>query len=167
MKYEIDIVSESEYPFVLGIWESSVRATHTFLTEEDIDYYRPRILNSHLKNLQLSCIRKGSSHIIGFMGVAGNSLEMLFIHPDHLGKGHGKMLLMHAIYQMGIHRVDVNEDNKNALRFYQKNGFQIRGRSDGDGSGKAHPLLHLELKSSRIIVLLRFFKRIKRWLTVH
>ena len=42
-------------------------------------------------------------------------------------------------------RVDVNEQNEPAVKFYLLMGFAIEGRSDLDGTGKPFPLLHLRL----------------------
>ena len=40
-------------------------------------------------------------------------------------------------------RVDVNEQNPEALGFYLANGFEVTGRSPLDGQGRPFPLLHL------------------------
>jgi hypothetical protein len=40
-------------------------------------------------------------------------------------------------------RVDVNEENPSGRRFYAARGFQQVGRSEIDGQGRRHPLLHL------------------------
>lgn len=60
----------------------------------------------------------------GFAGVAGNSLEMLFVHADFRGRGIGKTLLTHVIEEHGVRAVDVNEDNAQAVRFYEIFGFE-------------------------------------------
>lgn len=41
-------------------------------------------------------------------------------------------------------KVDVNEENPQALAFYLHMGFNIAGRSEVDGNGKPHPLLFLQ-----------------------
>nr|WP_315157420.1 hypothetical protein [uncultured Flavobacterium sp.] len=40
MKYKIDNITKTEYNEVVNIWEASVRATHHFLKEEDIQYFK-------------------------------------------------------------------------------------------------------------------------------
>ena len=47
------------------------------------------------------------------------------------------MLVQHAINDLGITRVDVNEQNEQALGFYEHLGFKVTSRSDLDGQGKA------------------------------
>jgi len=39
--------------------------------------------------------------------------------------------------------VSVNEQNQDALRFYQACGFVVGTRSDTDGDGRPFPLLHM------------------------
>ena len=79
MKYKIDNIKKTEYNDVVDIWEASVRATHHFLKEEDIQYFKPLILNTYLDAVELKCVRNEEDKIIGFLGVADENLEMLFI----------------------------------------------------------------------------------------
>ena len=78
MELKIDIIHKSEYQEVVDVWESSVRATHHFLKEEDIEYFKPLILNTYLDVVELRCIRNKEHKIVGFLGVAEQNLEMLF-----------------------------------------------------------------------------------------
>lgn len=99
MEHKIDDINKTEYPNVVALWEASVRATHHFLKEEDIAYFKPLILNEYLdaKNLE-------------------------------------------------VKKVDVNEQNEQALGFYEHHGFKTIGRSELDASGKPYPILHMALK---------------------
>ncbi|WPR73978.1 GNAT family N-acetyltransferase [Algoriphagus sp. NG3] len=146
MNYKITEIDPSEYPHVVDLWEASVRATHDFLPEEDILFFKPLILNEYLKAVELNCVRADSGKILGFSGVAEGNLEMLFIHPYQAGKGIGKTLLDHAVLLQRVDKVDVNEQNPRALEFYLKNGFKVIGRSEVDGLGKPYPILHMEFK---------------------
>lgn len=145
MKHTIDTIQKLEYPEVVEVWEASVRATHDFLKEEDIQYFKPLILNTYLDAVELRCIRNEQQNIIGFLGVAEQNVEMLFIHPDYRGKSIGKSLLTYAIEQMNATKVDVNEQNEQAVGFYQYFGFHVINRSELDASGKPYPILHMEL----------------------
>lgn len=146
MNYQIERIEKSDYQEVVDVWELSVRATHHFLKEEDIAYFKPLILNTYLDAVDLRCIKNADGKIIGFSGVAEDNLEMLFIHPDQRGKGIGKQLLAYAIKEQGVTKVDVNEDNQQALGFYERFGFKTYGRSALDGLGKPYPILHLKLE---------------------
>lgn len=146
MNHKIIGIQESEYLEVVTVWEASVRATHHFLDEADIAFYRPLILNEYLKMLELASIRNDNNEIMGFIGIAEDKLEMLFIHPDSRSKGIGKELLRYAIEKMKVTKVDVNEENEQAIGFYKYFGFITVDRSAIDGQGKAYPLLHMELE---------------------
>ena len=143
MNYKIDRIDPSEYVDVVTLWEISVRETHDFLKEEDISFFKPLILNNYLNAVELRCIRDESGEIYGFSGVSEGNLEMLFVHPDQMGKGIGKALLSYAIEHQQVTKVDVNEQNPHAKEFYLKNGFMVVGRSELDGTGKPYPIVHM------------------------
>jgi Acetyltransferases len=138
--------SINDYETLITIWENSVRATHDFLKEEDLQFYKPLILNKYFHHVRLFCHKDGNLEITGFMGIAEDNLEMLFINPVFRGKGIGKELLIYAIEQQQVKRVDVNEQNAQAAGFYTHMGFRIVNRSEFDGAGKPYPILHMELK---------------------
>lgn len=83
--------------------------------------------------------------IQGFVGVHDEKIEMLFLLDQARGKGIGKMLLQHAIKHLGAVKVDVNEQNPQAVGFYQRMGFKIESRSPLDDMGKPFPILHMTL----------------------
>lgn len=145
MKNRIDYIDKVEYREVVDVWEASVRATHRFLKEEDIAYFKPLILNTYLDVVELRCYRDENYKIIGFVGVADGNIEMLFIHPAHRGRRIGKTLLNYALKNFNVTKVDVNEQNEQAVGFYKHSGFETIGRSELDASGKPYPILHMEL----------------------
>ncbi|OEK03731.1 GNAT family N-acetyltransferase [Roseivirga sp. 4D4] len=138
-------VSKEEYPEIVEVWEASVRATHHFLPEADIQYFKPLILNTYLDAVELRCIKDSEGKVLGFLGVAERSIEMLFMHPSVIGKGLGRQLLNYAIEHFKAFKVDVNEQNPEAVKFYQHCGFEVVSRSPLDPLGKPYPILHLSL----------------------
>lgn len=145
MQYKLDKINKNEYQEVVDVWEATVRATHHFLKEADIEYFKPLILNTYLDAVELRCIRDNGK-IVGFAGVADQNLEMLFIHPEYRGKNIGKALLDHSIGKLNVTKVDVNEQNEQAVGFYKHCGFVVIGRSELDPSGKPYPILHMKLE---------------------
>ena len=141
----ISDVTRDEYPEIVEVWEASVRATHNFLTEDDIQFFKPLILNEFLKAVNLRCAKSDDGRILGFLGVAQNTIEMLFLDPQNRGKGIGRTLVHYAIEQMGAEKVDVNEQNPDAVGFYKHMGFEVTSRSPLDSMGKPFPILHMTL----------------------
>ena len=123
---------------LLAVWESSVRATHSFLTESEIlrirDYV-PQALNGvvHL------VIAEENGCPAAFMGVENGQLEMLFAAAEHRGQGYGKALLQYGMERYGVKSLTVNEQNPQAVGFYAHMGFQTVRRS-----GTAYPILYME-----------------------
>ncbi|WP_230978938.1 GNAT family N-acetyltransferase [Flavobacterium supellecticarium] len=144
---EMTIVTPSiaDYIEITDLWEASVRATHTFLTEADIQYYKPLILNEYLKAVSLFCTRD-HNEIRGFIGLDDDKIEMLFIRPDYRGKGVGKALLDFAVKKQNARKVDVNEQNVQAVGFYEYLGFKTVKREPLDPNGKPFPILSMELQ---------------------
>lgn len=133
-----------EYPKIVDVWEASVRATHHFLEERHILYFKPLILRDYLKLVNLTCARNPSGKIIGFIGIAENKVEMLFIHPEYFGRGVGRKLMeMTMLEYPQINEVDVNEQNEQALGFYRHLGFKVFNRSELDPLGNPFPILHM------------------------
>lgn len=142
---KIEIVEKAEHLKLIEIWEASVRATHDFLAEADLQELKPLILQQYFDAVNLRCVKNENGEIQGFCGVHDDNIEMLFIAPDARGNGIGAKLVAHAINAQGASKVDVNEQNQQALGFYLHVGFKVTGRSPVDGQGKPYPLLHMAL----------------------
>jgi len=102
---------------VLKVWEASVRDTHDFLHAEDIDFYKAIVETIDFNQFDVRLALSEHDGVIGFIGVAENRLEMLFLRPDYRGKGIGKVLTRLAIDKLNVTEVDVNEGNTNAWGF--------------------------------------------------
>lgn len=137
--------SEADFDELTVLWEASVRATHTFLKEEDILFFKPLVRKQYLAAVNLHCIRDNNT-IKGFIGTVDDGIEMLFVHPSARGMGIGKALLQFAVQELQCTKVDVNEQNEQAVGFYLKQEFSITGRSETDAMGKPYPILHMALK---------------------
>ena len=137
----------TDFAELTDVWEASVRATHDFLPDSYIQLLRGLVKDQYLDAVMLICCKDPvSKRITGFAGVAAGKVEMLFVHPDYRGQGIGKCLLMFAINELNAERLDVNEQNSQAIGFYLKQRFEVIGRCEKDGMGQPYPLLHLRYK---------------------
>lgn len=141
----IQTAGPEDFPELVQVWEASVRATHDFLREEDFQHIKSVLASDFLPAVRLYLVRGERGRVLGFLGASDEMVEMLFVHPDSRGGGVGKRLLRFAVGELGLTRVDVNEQNGQAVGFYTHMGFRPTGRSPLDGMGKAYPLLHLAL----------------------
>ena len=87
----IAIVEKADHLQLIEIWESSVRATHHFLTEVDLQALKPLILEQYFDAVDLRCAKNAHGEILGFCGFHDGNIEMLFISPDARGKGVGAL----------------------------------------------------------------------------
>jgi putative acetyltransferase len=131
---------------VVDIWLRSVRATHTFLSEQDIQALLPHARDYLCSDgTELWALCADSGDLMGFMGMSGGKMDALFLAPEFQRRGGGRRLVRHAQQLRGELTVDVNEQNLAARRFYEACGFVVEGRSELDDAGRPFPLLHLRL----------------------
>lgn len=141
----IEPVRNDEASRLVAVWEASVRATHHFLSEADIQFFKPLVEDGVFGLPRLLGVRDDAGQLLAFLGVADDRMEALFVHPDARGTGIGRRLAQYAIAELGVRAVDVNEQNDQAVGFYRHLGFEVVGRSELDGTGKPFPLLHMRL----------------------
>ena len=82
---------------LVDIWLRSVRATHAFLTEKDIQALYPQVLNVRLPAVRVWVCEDEAGEIAGFIGLKGNKVDMLFVDASKRGKGAGRRLLNFAL----------------------------------------------------------------------
>lgn len=145
LSYLIVPYQEKYHDQLVEIWYQAVVHTHKFLAGQDLEFYRQLVQNGALKEVEIWVELKEGSEPIGFIGLDGAKIEMLFVDPNYHGKGTGRRLIQYAEKLKGPNlQVDVNEQNDGACTFYKRLGFVRVGRSELDGSGRPYPLLHLE-----------------------
>ena len=136
-------IESTDYSRLVEIWESAVVHTHDFLKMEDFLYYKERV-PSYFPLVTLWGIEL-NDNLVGFIGIAEENIEMLFVDHLYRGKGIGKQLISYAINEWHVTKVDVNEQNTQALGFYKHLGFHVVAKSELDNEGKPYPILHLRL----------------------
>ena len=128
---------------LLKIWEASVRATHHFLSDAEVLQIKEYVPQALIGVKHLIIAENDTGEPIAFMGVENSRLEMLFISPTERGKGIGKQLIQCGIESYDIQEVTVNEQNPQAVGFYEHLGFVTYKRTDLDEEGNPYPLLYM------------------------
>ena len=128
---------------IIEIWRGAVDATHYFLTPEDriaID----EMVCGFLPYAPLWLAVDENDYPLAFMLIDDGHMEALFVDPAWRGSGIGAALVQHGLTLHPQMTTDVNEQNDQAVRFYERMGFRQTGRSPIDGQGRPYPLIHLE-----------------------
>ena len=128
---------------MLEIWEASVRASHRFLTEDDIRSLYPQAEEA-VRQIETLWVMQDGPRLVGFMGVQERKIEMLFLHPDYFRKGLGKIFVELAFRDLNVEYVDVNEQNPDAVKFYERMGFRTFHRDASDDQGNPFPILRMK-----------------------
>lgn len=127
------------------LWEASVRASHHFLREEDIENLKPYVTEG-LANINHLYVAFDADVPTAFIGIQDEKIEMLFVSPQYLRKGIGKQLVDMAVKNHQAVFVDVNEQNPGARAFYGKLGFVEFDRMETDSQGNPFPIIALRLR---------------------
>lgn len=95
------------------------RKGHT--AEEDRAYFKETILVK-----SVLWVAERSERTVGFMAIAGDVIDHLYVHLDHQQSGIGLALLDHAkhLSPSGL-RLFTLQINVNARAFYEKHGFVV------------------------------------------
>lgn len=131
---------------LLEVWENSVKATHLFLSNEEIKTIKEYVPQALKKISHLVIIENENKTPIAFMGIEDKKLEMLFIKNSERGKGIGKKLLNYGIENYNVNELVVNEQNPKAKGFYEHLGFKVYKRSEIDEQGNPYPILYMKLE---------------------
>lgn len=125
------------------IWRSAVDATHNFLSQEDrtaID----EMVCGFLPEAPLWLAVDANDYPLAFMFIENGHMQVLFVDQAYRGTGIGAALVRHGLTLHPKMTTDVNEQNSQAVGFYEKLGFKRTGRSPVDDQGRPYPLIHLE-----------------------
>ncbi len=133
-----------DYARLVEIWRSAVDATHGFLAEVHRDAIESQLASDYFPAVDLYIAEREGTPV-GFAGVAGEKLEMLFVDDDQRGTGVGSALLSYVIANDNVTAVDVNEQNDPAVEFYRRHGFVVVSRADLDDQGRPYPMLNMAL----------------------
>ncbi len=129
---------------LLAIWQSSVEATHLFLTRNEIQKIKAYVPQALMAVPVLIIAESREGKLLGFMGISGQKLEMLFISNEFRRNGIGRSLMQYGIEHYSLNWLTVNEQNPGAEKFYECLGFHIYKRTEMDEEGNPYPLLYMK-----------------------
>ena len=129
---------------LLEVWESSVKATHLFLSHDEINAIKQYVPQALKEIPTLVIAENEAGRPVGFMGIANQMLEMLFVSNESRGQEIGKQLLQYGIEKYSITELAVNEQNPLAKGFYEHMGFEVYKRTELDEQGNPYPLLYMK-----------------------
>ncbi len=130
---------------LLEVWEGSVKETHLFLSDDEIEAIKGDVPQAIEAVQHLMIAVNDREQPVAFMGIEGQKLEMLFVSRKERGHGLGKALLKYGIRHYAVNELTVNEQNPQAKGFYEHMGFQVCKRTDHDEQGNPYPLLYMKL----------------------
>ena len=146
-----------DHAALADLWRRSVEATHYFLSSGEVERLFHDVRNTYLPGVEILWVAElapcgqtapaqhaAGISLAGFIGCNGAQVEMLFVEPRCFRHGVGRALLEHVRALHPRLTLDVNEQNPQALAFYERQGFKVVGRSALDGQGNPYPLLHME-----------------------
>lgn len=143
--YEVRERSASLLAALLEVWEASVRATHLFLSDAEIRRIKECVPTALGAVAHLIVAEEEPQRPVGFMGVENGRLEMLFLAPAERGRGVGRQLMECGMERYGIRELTVNEQNPQAVGFYEHMGFETYKRTEHDEEGGPYPLLYMKV----------------------
>ena len=130
-----------EEPLLFDLWHASVRATHSFLSEEALAEIAMEVKTKFLPNVEPDVIVDATDRPMGFMVMTGDSIDALFVDAGHRGQGLGTLLMDAAKSGRTSLTLEVNEQNTAAWAFYHRCGFTDSDRRAQDDAGRPFPLI--------------------------
>lgn len=125
------------------IWREAVKATHHFLPAESFAEIADLVRDQYLPSNEFLVYVGDDDIPLAFMGTNEGEVESLFVDPRHFGKGIGRTFIDHMKGLHDIVTLEVNEQNPQAVGFYEACGFNVVRRDATDDHGRPFPILHM------------------------
>ena len=126
------------------IWIDASLLAHPFIGEQRLLEQRALIEDHYLPNAEtwVACM---GDHACGFISLLDTFVGGIFVSPDRRGLGIGRQLISHALDLKGELELEVYTDNRQAMTFYTRLGFQELSRRRLDDEGYAFENARLRL----------------------
>ena len=119
-------------------------ATHDFLSAEDRVSIEA-LVAEHIPKADLELLVDETDTPLAFLKMDGDMIDALFVAGDRLGQGLGSVMMRHAMDAHGASVLEVNEQNPQAVAFYERWGFKVTARAETDDHGRPYPTLTMTL----------------------
>lgn len=126
------------------IWLDASLLAHPFIGERRLLEQQALIEDQYLPNAEtwVACL---NGQACGFISLLDSFVGGIFVSPDCQGLGIGRQLVSHALDLKSVIELEVYIDNRQAVAFYEKLGFQELSRRSRDDEGYAFENARLRL----------------------
>ena len=135
---------ESDIHDIETVYEKSNNAVSLKVASGFFKKDKKKFISSTLRNCKNS-VYEHEGKIVGVISSSADYIEGLFVLPGFWGRGIGTELLNSVTDGKNEIFLQVYADNKRAVNFYQKNGFEI----SGNGICRMTGLPYFEMRKER------------------
>ena len=130
----IRALQEADIDRVAEIWLDSNLKAHHFIPAQ---YWKSNfeLVKEMLSQAEVYAY-ENDRNIQGFTGLNGEYIEGIFVSDEMQSQGIGKMLLYYVKRKKAKLLLNVYQKNVRAIRFYQKEGFQIQSEGLDEVTGE-------------------------------
>lgn len=115
--------TEQDIDAMIDIWLQASRLAHSFIP---YTFWLDRV--DDMRSIYLpgaeSYVCVDGDEVLGFLSLADDHLAALFVLPSAQGRGHGSRLLTCAKGKRQALSLNVYSQNRGAVAFYERAGFQ-------------------------------------------
>ena len=127
---------------VLEIWIRGSLQAHGFIEESYWERQKERLRENLLSHAITAVYCDPTTERIGgFISLVENFIVALYVAPEEQGRGIGHNLLQRAKYLYPVLELSVYTENRAALSFYLREGFQIVLRRIEQATGHEEALM--------------------------
>jgi ribosomal protein S18 acetylase RimI-like enzyme len=102
--------------------------------EEDLEYFKNKVFVEN--KIIIACKNR---NIVGFCAFNQEWLNHLYVLPEYQGNNIGKILLEKAMEESQKLQLWTFQKNNAAIKFYEKNGFELVRITDGQDNEEKEP----------------------------
>ena len=114
-----------------GYWKENFPAVKEMLSQAEVYVYE-----AESEETDFNDVLSDGDEILGFIGLSGEYIEGIFVCREARSMGVGRKLLEHAKKRKGKLSLNVYQKNIRAVRFYQREGFQIGQEKIDESTGE-------------------------------